>query len=57
MYNVSMTLTTIITETYTGSDRRAEPRRNKDRRKATVVVYDENGELSTKKGELVDIKI
>lgn len=48
---------TILSETYTGPDRREEPRRNKDRRKAVIVVYDENGEISTKRGELLDIKV
>lgn len=61
MYNNIMMLTHIISETYAGSDRRQDPkskdRRNSDRRTTVVVVYDENGELSKKRGELVDIEV
>lgn len=56
MYNVNMALT-ILSEDYTGPDRREEPRRKNDRRKSIVVVYDEDGEISTKRGELLDIKV
>ena len=57
-----MTLPThIISETYSGSDRRQElkskDRRKSDRRTAVVVVYDENGEPSKTRGEVVDIEV
>ena len=53
---INLMLSIIITESYTGPDRRAKPRRREDRRKSIVVAYNEKGELSTKLGELLDIK-
>ena len=47
--------TTIVTDSYVGPDRRGEPRLRIDRRKTVVIVYDENGEPTKERGQLVDI--
>lgn len=47
----------ILTENYNGPDRRDNDRRRQDRRQSLPESFDENGEMITERGSIIDIKI